>query len=92
MNHLKPFTLLPAQSGKCECCAGNHPPHYPHNVEGMFYQYWFYNQHGRWPNWMDALEHCDLEMQLLWLFELEIMGVDVEAGQISPAQESNDGL
>lgn len=89
--HLGPLQMLPAAPGKCPKCAGEHAPEMPHVAEGLFYQYWFYNQHGRWPDWMDALEHCELDMQLLWLFELEILGVNVEAGDLRPRNARTGG-
>ena len=88
--HLAPFVMLGARPGKCDQCATEHAPEQPHNPQ-LFYQYHFYNANGRWPNWMDALEHCPLEIQLLWLFELEIAGVDVEAGHIHARKDSAQG-
>lgn len=54
MSALQPFTLLPAKPGTCPQCAAFHPPDFPHNQTSLHWQYWFYNEHGRWPTWTDA--------------------------------------
>lgn len=86
--HLKPWIMLPAKEGTCPECAVAHAVTSPHNAQSMFYKYYYFNQHGRWPDWMDALEHCPLDVQLLWLFELGMAGVDVEAGEITPRRDA----
>jgi hypothetical protein len=77
MGHLAPFKLLPAKKGTCEQCAVNHEPEQPHNQQSMAYQYWFYNKHGRWPTWRDAMAHCSDEIKALWIKELATHGVTV---------------
>lgn len=87
MGHLGPFKLLPAPPGVCLQCAVGHPPEFPHNAQSLHYQYWFYDQNGRWPDWRDAMAHCDEEMKNFWREELKKRGVDIDAGQIRPHQE-----
>lgn len=83
-NHLKGWQMLPAKKGTCEECATAHQPELPHNASSMFYQYKFYNEHGRWPNWEDAMAHCDEDMQKYWRKSLLTQGVDVSKGEVFP--------
>lgn len=76
--------MLPAREGTCESCAVTHDPGMPHNAQSMFYQYRFYNEHGRWPTWIDAMSHCDEKTKQIWKEALERNGVNVEAGEVSP--------
>ncbi len=63
--------------GTCPMCAVKHEPELPHNRDSLAYQYKFYDQHGRWPTWADAMAHCTPEMKAFWRKELESRGVDV---------------
>lgn len=74
--HLGPFQLFPAEPGTCPECAVNHGPELPHNQQSLFYQYHFYNEHGRWPTWEDAIAHCDEQMKAAWREELTKAGVN----------------
>lgn len=74
--HLGDFGILPPPKDTCQVCAVKHEPELPHNAQSMFYQYNFYNEHGRWPTWKDAIEHCDDAMKELWKKELIAKGVD----------------
>lgn len=69
--HLNPFTLLPPKKGVCQECAADHPEDNPHNRYSLYYQYHFYNEHGRWPTWEDAMAHCDDETKTKWSEALE---------------------
>lgn len=64
--------------GTCPECAVKHDPKQPHNRDSLAYQYKFYDQHGRWPTWKDAMAHCSPEMQEAWTKALEAKGVKVE--------------
>ena len=75
--HLGAFSLLPAAPGTCPECAVVHPPEEPHDQQSLFYQYKFYNDHGRWPTWEDAMRHCSEEAKTLWREELRKLGVVV---------------
>lgn len=75
--------MLPAKEGTCEECAVAHDPTHPHNAQSMFYQYKFYNEHGRWPNWKDAMKHCDKKMKAFWTKSLTDAGVDVKGGKVN---------
>jgi len=54
-----------------------HEPEMPHNQKSLFYQYKFYNEHGHWPTWEDAMAHCSDEMKELWRSELEKLGMKI---------------
>lgn len=73
--HLGAFKLFPAAPGTCPECAVDHPPEEPHNQQSLFYQYKYYNDHGRWPTWEDAMRHCSEEVKTLWREELRKEGV-----------------
>lgn len=75
--HLGAFGLMPAAPGTCPECAVAHPPEQPHNQQSLFYQYKFYNDHGRWPSWEDAMAHCSEEIKEFWRVELRKRGVEI---------------
>ena len=62
------FDLMPPAEGICPECATKHEPEFPHK---------FYNEHGRWPTWKDAMEHCSEEMKKLWTNELKSRGIEI---------------
>lgn len=77
MTQLKSFTaLLPAAPGTCPECATEHPPEQPHNWQSLFYLYRYYQQHGRFPTWHDAMSHCTPEMQAAWREALRESGIE----------------
>jgi hypothetical protein len=75
--HLGELKMLPAKEGTCGECATEHLEHEPHNQQSMFYQYHFYNNHGRWPTWADAMEHCERGIKDHWIKELKKHGIEV---------------
>ncbi|WP_287194954.1 hypothetical protein [Syntrophothermus sp.] len=75
--HLGAFGLMPAAPGTCPECAVDHPPELPHNQQSLFFQYKFFNEHGRWPTWEDAMAHCSEEMKEFWRVELRKRGVEI---------------
>jgi hypothetical protein len=76
-NHLNPWMLLPPAEHLCQTCAREHQPEQPHDQQSLFYQYKFYQDHGRWPTWEDALAHCEPDVQELWRVELRKAGVQL---------------
>ncbi len=77
------FDLVAPPPGVCQECAVKHAPGSPHNQQSLFYQYKFYNDHGRWPTWTDAMAHCSPEMQQFWRESLEAKGIDIGAPEIT---------
>lgn len=72
------LTLLgKTPDGTCPMCAVAHDPGMPHNRDSLCYQYKFYDQHGRWPTWADAMAHCTPKVKAIWRRELETRGVEV---------------
>lgn len=67
--------LMPCAPDVCQECAVKHEPDMPHNAQSLYYQYKFYQQHGRLPTWEDALAHCKPEVQAWWKKELRELGV-----------------
>lgn len=85
-NHLAPWRLIgKTPPGTCDQCATAHDPKQPHNAQSLAYQYKFFERHGRWPNWKDAMEHCSADVQKLWREALIARGVDVDGGKVNPA-------
>lgn len=78
MSHLAPWTLVGPREGVCQQCAIDHPPELPHNCHSLYYKYHFYNEHGRWPTWRDAMAHCQQEIQDAWTQALAERGVGVD--------------
>ena len=72
--------MLPgiAKEGQCRECGGSHSPDEPHNRDALRYQYTFYDAHGRWPSWADAMAHCAEAVRVSWTRELKRVGVDVD--------------
>ena len=66
---------LPCAPDVCQECAVKHDPEMPHNQQSLYYQYKFYQKHGRWPTWEDALAHCSTEMQDAWKESLKKRGI-----------------
>jgi hypothetical protein len=77
--HLKGWKLVrpPLKEGQCPLCLATHHPDQPHNQQSLFYQYSFYEGHGVWPTWADAMAHCTPEVKKLWTDELAKEGIVV---------------
>lgn len=73
--------------GTCPMCAVAHDSEQPHNIQSLTYQYKFYDQHGRWPTWADAMNHCSNEIKAYWTEELEKRGVDIGRVHETTSQE-----
>lgn len=65
-------------AGQCAECAVVHDPAQPHNQQSLFYQYAFFEDHGRWATWADAISHCTPEVQARWTAELAKFGITVQ--------------
>lgn len=79
LNKYYGLTLLDkTPDGTCPLCAVKHDPEQPHNRDSLVYQYKFYDEHGRWPTWKDAMEHCDQDVKDFWIEQLSKRGVKVE--------------
>ena len=66
--------------GTCPMCGVKHPAEQPHNRDSLTYQYKFYDQHGRWPTWEDAMEHCPADVKEYWTAALTAKGVKIGEG------------
>lgn len=58
--------LLPPAADKCQECAVDHPPEWPHDPQSFFYQTKFNMEHGRTATWRDAWAHCTPELRRQW--------------------------
>lgn len=76
--HFKPFDIMPAPEGTCPECACKHQPYQPHNQQSLFYKYKFYNEHGRWPSWKDAMSHCKPDIKRFWIEALMERGIEID--------------
>lgn len=63
--------------GACPECAVKHDPDQPHNCGSLAYQYKFYDQHGRWPTWADAMAHCSEGVKAFWTEQLRANGQEI---------------
>ena len=63
--------------GTCPECAVKHDPSQPHNLQSLAYQYHFYDEHGRWPTWFDAMAHCSDSVKEFWVTALRERGVEI---------------
>jgi hypothetical protein len=63
--------------GTCPECAVKHEPDQPHNKDSLVYQYNFYDKHGKWPTWTDAMAHCSGETKSIWTEMLSAHGVSL---------------
>lgn len=70
-----PMQMLGPAPGKCPMCAVDHSPQSPHDRESLYYQMRFYQAHGRWPRWSDALAHCGERTTMAWAGELRCRGL-----------------
>lgn len=78
MGHLGPFKIIgKTPPGTCPECATKHDPELPHNQQSLTYQYKFYDKHGRWPTWADAMAHCTEEVKAHWKEASKEHGVTV---------------
>ncbi|MCD8286470.1 MAG: hypothetical protein LUD50_04530 [Clostridia bacterium] len=64
--------------GTCPECGVVHDPAQPHNKDSLTYQYNFYDEHGRWPTWRDAMAHCAPEIQEAWCQALTEKGAKLD--------------
>lgn len=76
------FKLLPPPKDACQECAVQHEPEQAHNKDSMYYQYWFYSKHGRWPVWKDAIAHCPPDVKEHWEREIRKAGAWKEPGPV----------
>ncbi len=84
--------LLPPLPHKCQTCATLHEPHLPHNAQSLYYQMKYKMETGKEPNWKTAMSHCSTEMKKIWLAHLKDIGVDVDAGHITPRKKEKTGV
>lgn len=64
--------------GRCPVCAGTHDQEQPHNKDSFYYRMKFWQKHGRYPNWIDAMEHCPPDVKQWWMEELRRRGIKPE--------------
>jgi hypothetical protein len=83
--------LLPPAADRCQVCASKHEPELPHNAQSLYYQTAFNMEHGRAPNWLDAMANCTDEMKATWTAALIDRGVDVHGGGVNPVKAAAHG-
>lgn len=80
--------LLGPRPGVCQECAVDHKPEDSHDATSLSYQYFFYNEHKRWPTWIDAMAHCDEEHKKAWGQALSDFKIDWQTGDLRPKDET----
>lgn len=79
MKQVGPFKMLAPAPDVCQQCATKHKPEQPHNQQSLYWQYYFFADHDRWPTWKDAMAHCTPEIKKFWIEHLkEMFNIDVE--------------
>lgn len=75
------ITLVPPEAvpGVCPECGGDHPPEWPHNLYNWQYHYSFYDKHGVWPCWEDAMAHCPEDVKTESRQLLQKLGEDLQS-------------
>ena len=73
MSKLK-VMLPPLDPNVCQICGRDHEPDQPHDRQKLQYQYWFYQENGRWPTWKDAMDHCAQSTKADWEKALKNVG------------------
>lgn len=71
------FTMLHTKPGTCPECGVAHDPNQPHNRDSLTYMYRFFDKHGRFPSWADAMAHCSADVKAFWRAQLTARGVEV---------------
>lgn len=89
MKQVGDFKLLPPPPDLCQTCAVKHEPGEPHDQQSFFYQFVFYNEHGRSPTWADAMAHCADEVKAAWVAELAKFGITVELPSEGGGEEAS---
>ena len=69
---IKGMMLLPPAPDKCQICGAKHDHRKPHDKDSLYYQCWFYERHGRYPTWEDAMRHCARPLREAWEKELRL--------------------
>ena len=87
MGQLGPWKMIgQTPPGTCPECAVAHDPEMPHDQQSLTYQYKFFDKHGRWATWEDAMEHCADEIKEAWAEALKEHGIIVQFKKESPPQ------
>lgn len=71
---------------RCQGCGTKHDAEMPHNRESLAYQYKFYDEHGRWPTWKDAMSHCTDGVRKVWTEALTARGIKVEGDAVNETE------
>jgi hypothetical protein len=67
--------IVEIDEGACVECGRKHDPALPHDQQKPVYRYLFYDKHGRWPTWLDAMAHCSDEVKESWAALLADQGI-----------------
>lgn len=71
------LNFLQVPEGACPECGAIHHPSQPHKWGEEFYMHDFFEKHGVYPSWGDALAHCREDVRNNW------RGILLEAGVTS---------
>ena len=70
--------LKPLAPNLCPMCGREHEEGWPHDRDKLYYQYKFYDEHGYWPSWADAMAHCSDAVKAYWKEQLEARGISLD--------------
>mgnify|MGYP007101829450 CR=1 FL=1 len=75
---LEEIKVVPPRPGSCPVCATMHKPKEPHDRDSLYYQNWFRKRYRRFPNWEDAMAHCDDNTKEKFIRQLSRRGIYLE--------------
>lgn len=75
---LKNVIVLPERRNNvCHDCGVVHDPEWMHDITSSSYRLRYIKDHGRPPNYIDAMAHCNEEVRDCLIFKLEEFGIDI---------------
>lgn len=78
--------VIPApKDGACRICGEIHGRGEAHNRDSLLYQHKFRMNHGRYPTWEDAMEHCSLTVKKRFCERLKRNGIEVDTDKLLKA-------
>lgn len=78
------LNFIKARPGACPECNADHHVSQAHRWGSDFYMNGFFDKHGVYPTWGDALAHCREDVRMNW--EQVLLAQGVTADEMIPAK------